>query len=335
MLFLSRLGLFAVVCTASALAEGNIVVANRGTRNLTVIDVGTDSVARTLPMPDNGEPMYVVYSPARNRFLVGDRANSRVVAFNARTFAVDGFVSACAGVFHMWADQAEQQLWVVCDSSNAVAVVDPVTLAQLRVLPMPEIDGRRPHDVILDPNGAFAYVTLTKAGASSYVVKFDTSTFAELGRREVGIDAHLGLARGSRKVYVPTQGSGLVYVLDDASLADAAAPIAVPGAHGAGMARNGQTFYTTNLPGGGVGGLVAIDTSADAVIGSVDTPPGAPIPVPHNIALTPNGRKLYVTHSGGAATAVTVYELRGSSKVPVFTTTVAAGTNPFGLAYVP
>ena len=60
----------------------------------------------------------------------------------------------------------------------------------------------------------------------------------------------------------------------------------------------------------------------------------APFAVPHNIALTPDGSKLYVTHSGATADKVSVYTV-GADGVPVFSTDVTVGLNPFGLAWVP
>jgi DNA-binding beta-propeller fold protein YncE len=53
----------------------------------------------------------------------------------------------------------------------------------------------------------------------------------------------------------------------------------------------------------GADGLFAIDTKTNSVWGSADTP----FPLPRNIALTPNGKKIYVTHSGATADKVSVY----------------------------
>ena len=50
--------------------------------------------------------------------------------------------------------------------------------------------------------------------------------------------------------------------------------------------------------------------------------------------LSPDGSKLYVTHSGGMADKVTVYTV-GEDRVPVASTDVTVGLNPFGLAFVP
>ena len=83
--------------------------------------------------------------------------------------------------------------------------------------------------------------------------------------------------------------------------------IAVTGAHGAGMMKNGKVFYTTNLPGAGSNGLFAIDTRRNRIIGSSDTP----YAVPHNIAIQSSANKLYVTHSGATSDKVTVYAISG------------------------
>ena len=313
--------------SAAHAARGRVVVANRADGTLSVIDTKTEAVT-TIPMPDDGEPMYVVYTAARNRVFVGDRANDRVVAFDARTFEVDGFVPTGAGVFHMWADPQSQQLWVVGDVDNTLTVVDPKRLEVIATVP---VQGGTPHDMIVGPKGRFAYTTVFVGGEkeADQVVQYSTRTFEEVGRTDVGEDPHLSLNRQSELLYVPSQGSNAVIVLNRITLASVT-DIPAPGAHGAGMVKNGKTFYTTNLPGGGTDGLFAIDTETNSVLGSTDTP----ATVPHNIALTPDGRKLYLTHSG-MNDVVSVYTMSRRNPVPALATTVTVGDNPFGLAYVP
>jgi len=47
-----------------------------------------------------------------------------------------------------------------------------------------------------------------------------------------------------------------------------------------------------------------------------------------------NGKRLFLTHSGGTADKVTVYGISQNSPTPVFETEVTVGLNPFGLAFV-
>ena len=318
-----------------------IVIANRAAGNITVIDVATDQVIGTYDLPDSSglaEPMYVVWSPAANRVFVGDRGNNSVVAFNADDFSVEGSVSAGAGVFHMYADlRGAKQLWVNNDVDNTCTVIDPVNLTVIATVPIPAdlvALGGKPHDVVVEPKGRFAYVTVTDVtGNNDYVVQFDTQTFQEIGRAAVGNDPHVAVSPNSKKLFVPCQGSGIVYVFKLRDLSEIA-QITAPNAHGAALSLSGNVFYATNIADDGVPGLYTIDTDKHAVRGTTDTP----VITPHNIALagysSANGSpgKLYITHSGGTANQVTVYDV--SSKIPTYVTTVIADLNPFGLAYI-
>ena len=314
-----------------------IVVADRGSGTLTVISTRNDQVIDTLELPpgDNpAEPMYVYYTPIKNRFFVGDRGNNRVVAYNARTLEVDGMAPCGAGVFHMWGNLRKRQLWVNNDVDNTTSVIDMRTLNTIATVPTPDdlvAANGKPHDVILSPNGKFAYVSVIGVdGDFDYVVQYSTRTFAEVNRIAVGGDPHLSLTWRNRNLYVPCQDTGEVYVLDRRTL-DVEKVVDVPGAHGAGMTLNGRFFYTSNLPGGGDDALWTIDTKTNEVIGE---PTDAPYTVPHNIALTPTGGKLYLTHSG-PNDKVTIYRTSRWDPTPQYVGEVTTGSNPFGLAWVP
>ena len=344
-LFVVVAGLVALtfLFTGVARANGNgsvndskIVIANRGSGTISVIDVATDTVAGTynLPGANTPEPMYVVYTNVGKRVFVGDRTNSQVVVFDSDDFSVEATIPAGVGVFHMWADTHGRQLWVNNDIDNTATVIDVLTLEVIATVPMPAdliAQGGKPHDVILDRSGRYAFVSLLGiAGPNDYVVQFSTRTFAELNRAAVGQDPHLSLTQRNQYLYVPAQNSNVVTVLDRETL-EFVTDIVVPGAHGAGMRRDGRFFYTTNLPGGGPDGLVAIDTATNQVIGATNTT----FPIPHNIAITPQGEKLYVTHSGGTADKVTVYAASNDAPVPMPLGDITVGLNPFGLAFVP
>jgi len=317
--------------------QGHIVVANRASGSLSIINVSTNKIAATIDLPsaDNpSQPMYVVHSSRANRVFVGDRANNRIVVFDDKTFKYETSIPAGNGVFHMWADRHDDQLWVNNDIDNTATVIDPMTLEILATVKIPadliELGGK-PHDVILDPSGKSAYVTIVGLlGENDFVVKFDTENFKEIARAAVGKDAHLSLTRRNKLLYVPTQNSNSVYVFSRKKL-KLKKIIRLPGAHGAGMTRKGKTFYTTNISGGGKAGLVAINTKTNAVIGqATDTP----FPKPHNIALTRKADKLYITHSGATANQVSVYRIDKKSKKPTLETVVTVGLNPFGLTFV-
>jgi DNA-binding beta-propeller fold protein YncE len=199
--------------------------------------------------------------------------------------------------------------------------------------------GGRPHDVILDPTAPVGYVSMIGVNDPAnpnrdYVVAFSTSTFTETNRRPVGHDPHLSLSAANNLLFVPTQGAGEVNVLDRGTLAPVTgSPIAIPGAHGANLTSSGAIFYTTNIAGGGTNALYAIDTATLGLAGP-GTPDNTSFATPHNIALSLDNQRLYVTHSGAAATKVSIFDTSNPAD-PVLVGAIDAQLNPFGLAAVP
>ncbi|HKG21236.1 MAG TPA: YncE family protein, partial [Blastocatellia bacterium] len=198
--------------------------------------------------------------------------------------------------------------------------------------------GGKPHDVVLDPTGTYAYVTVTRLIGDDFVVAYNMETFHEARRAAVQNDhtgsfvhLHVCLTPRNNMLYLPRQGSNVVTVLDRNTL-ETVTDIHVPGAHGARMGRKQKFFYTTNIPGGGAAGIFTIDVRTNRLIGTaVDTP----YPQPHNVALTPDGLKLYLTHSGPGSNKVTIYTISKKNPTPVLSGEVIVGENPFGIAYVP
>lgn len=321
----------------ASLKGGKIVIANRASGTLSIISARSDVVVATVNMPagvNTPQPMYVVHAAKSDNVFVGDRGNNRVVVFDDKTFKVKAIIPAGKGVFHMWADPAETQLWVANDIDNTATVIDPETLDVITTIAMPTdiINlGGKPHDVILDTSGDAAFVTfLVNNNVNDFVVKFDTSTYKELARAEVGKDPHVSLTRKNKLLYVPTQDNNAVFILkrSDLSLVKV---LNIPGAHGIAISKSGKTVYTTNISGGGVDGLFSISTKSNEVIGQAEH---TQFPVPHNIVLNKNSKKLYITHSGATSDQVTVYTLNEKTRLPTFSKAVSVGNNPFGLTFV-
>jgi DNA-binding beta-propeller fold protein YncE len=243
-------------------------------------------------------------------------------------------IPAGDGIWHMWANPAGTQMWVCNDIDKTISVLDLSSLTPGTTFPIPADlveAGGKPHDVIVDPSGAFAYVTIVGVmGVSDYVVKYSATTFLEVDRAAVGKDPHLSLTPANGLLYVPAQLANQVHVLDRATLNEVET-IAVPNAHGAGMTSCGDLFYATNITGGGNDALWAIDTTLNQVIAK---PVDAPHPTPHNLALVPDDTKIYVTHSGATNTWVSVFDLEQGPDDASLVTAVPVGANPFGLTFV-
>ncbi len=315
---------------------GEAVIANRGSGDISIIDASRARVSATIPLPPGEfppEPMYVVHVPKADSVFVGDRANNRVVIFDDEDYTVTGSLPTGNGVFHMWADPEGSQLWVNNDIDNTATVIDPMEREVIATVPMPDdlvSMGGKPHDVVLDPTGDAAYVSMVGLpGESDYIVKFSTDTFTEEVRAAVGKDPHVSLTRRNDLLFVPTQNANAVYVLERDDL-EQVEVIPVPAAHGAGMPSVGKIFYTTNISGGGSDGLYAINMRKLDVVNVADTP----FPTPHNLVLSNTGRQLFVTHSGATADKVSLFSVSRKGRMKL-RAELTVGTNPFGLAYVP
>jgi DNA-binding beta-propeller fold protein YncE len=327
-------------------SKGGVVVANRGSGSISVIDVLTSTVNH-VPLPvsagDNSpEPMYVTYSAIHDLVFVGDRANDRVVALNAFDYSLNTTIPVGNGVFHMWSDDARNQLWVNNDIDKTVSVINLTTLAVDHTFSTPadlNALGGQPHDVILDPNAPVGYITMVGLAdpanpGTDAVVAFSTSTFTETDRSIVGDDPHVLLSAANNLLFVTTQGADGVSVLDRSTLDHVpGSPIAIPNAHGAGMTSSGDIFYTTNITGGGADALFAIDTATLTLAGP-GTPDSTSFPTPHNIALSPDNQRLFVGHSGAASTKVSIFDISNPAD-PTLLGAVDAQLNPFGIATVP
>ena len=309
-----------------------VVVANRASGDISVIDAGTNSLLGTYALPDNGEPMYVNHSARAGKVFVGDRANNRVVAFDEDDFTVKGMVPTGNGVFHMWISPSGSHLWVNNDIDNTTTVIEikPNSMSVVGTAATPAdlvALGGKPHDVFVDPVNGAAYVSvLGVAGADDYVVKYDPHTLMEVNRVAVGKDPHLFADDVNKKLYVASQGGNAIYVVDRKTMT-IGNTIPFHAAHGIFMTPAGDHIYATNISGAELG---VFSTTTEMMVGS---PVGTPFPIPHNIVVNARARKLFVTHSGGTADKLSIYRMVGGSPLPQFVTSLTVGVNPFGLAY--
>ena len=324
--------------TVGAGGAGSIVVANRGGGTISVIDAAGDDVVRTAPLPHGrapAEPMYVAADPVSERFFVGDRANDRVVAYDGRSLEPVGEIAAGDGVFHMSANPESRRLWVVNDTAQQISVLDMNTLSPLTSFETPDdLRAFQPHDIVVDPHANAAFVSMIDVeddDREDWVLRYDAATFQETHRARVGDGPHLAAAAvDDGKLFVPVQTDDWVEVLSREDLSALPPDIAVPAAHGEELTADGRVLYTTNIAGGGEDGLFAVDASLQTVIDRIDTP----FATPHNIAVSADRSKLYLTHSGAEATQVSIFDITGPDGVPVLIDTVETDLNPFGVAAV-
>ncbi len=314
------------IYTSTGNIENRVVVANRASGTVSVINSDNDEVIATHDMPNDGEPMYVVYNSVNNTYLIGDY-NGYVVAFDANDFSSTGNVQVGDGVFHMWMSPDNNQLWVNNELDRTISVVNPTSLEKIATVQLPTdlYDlGYKPHDVILMPNSAAAFVTVLGSLDQDYVLKYSTSTFEETDRVAVGQDPHVALTSNNDNLYVAAQASNELYVFNRGDLS-LITQLEIPNAHGLGVNASGTYLYIGNISDGGTNATFTLDLATNELVGD---PVDAPFSAPHNYAVSGDD-KLFVTHSGAANNQVSIYDL---TPTPVLSTTVEVGSNPFGLA---
>lgn len=316
-----------IIAPEGATVYNRVAVANRASGTVSVIDGDMGTLVNSYPMPNNGQPMYVVHNARNNTVLVGDY-NGSVVAFDGMDFSVRGTATAAAGVFHMWMSSDQRQLWVNNELDKSVSVINPMTMETIRTFDIPadlEMTGFKPHDVIVDPDNGSAYVTMINGMMPiNYVVKYDARTFNEIDRVEVGGDPHVALTANNDKLYVASQAADLLQVFNRGDLS-LVTTVAIPNAHGLGMNAAGTYLYVGNISEGGTDATYTVDLATNTLVGD---PVDAPYAAPHNYSVGSNDSKLYLTHSGGASDKLSVYDL---GPTPTLSGELSLGNNPFGL----
>lgn len=304
-------------CGGGGTETENVVITNRGSASLTIIDAQTDAVKRTVNIPGS-EPMYVVHVPKTQRLYVGDRAQNKVHVLHPSTFEIEASIDVGRGVFHMWADGQGDQLWVANDVDNTLSVIQ-LSDRSVRTVALQD----KPHDVFLTADGRTAYVSVLVPNAPDKVLQFNAQTLALQAQTDVGEDPHLYFVEQGQKLYVANQEGGL-NVFQRNLQPDFSLNLA--GAHGIFASRSGAHVFMTNISGRQ---LYSLNTQTKAL---TQAPLDLNVNTPHNLVVNGNDKKLFVTHSGATANQVTVYNIDAQGQL-TFSKPVTAGTNPFGIAY--
>ncbi len=308
-----------VSASASSADSSAVVVANRGSGDVSVIDT-TDLSVTNYDLPGDAEPMYVNHDPDNDVVWIGDRASSTVVALDDETFEVVATVDVADGVFHQWLDPARDQLWVVGTAASTVTIVDTKTAEATTTITIPAelIEaGGITHDVFVKGNNAF--VSLVGLDGYGVVLRYSTRTFELTGQIETGGDPHLFVQGG--RLYVASQEANSVSSYVPATLRKIG-ETSVPTAHGIFVTRN-NNVVVTNIAGGGVDAIWQLNRSLDTTADPVSTDAA----VAHNVTVTASGT-IFATHSGPNNVVSVIDADTGETQL------VTVGANPFGLASI-
>ena len=231
---------------------------------------------------------------AQSRAYVTSSGASNVVVLDTVADTVLGSFPVGANPSSVVVSADGRRAWVTNGNADTVSRIDTATGAVLATFPV----GDAPRNAAISPDGSRLYV-MTTPGVVDVV---DTAADAVVASVPVGGDGgQIAVTPDGSRVWV---ASGLVVVIDAATntVVDSFLPETAPVANvsniavGVAISPDGTRAYvsrvTFNFGGptfGAGGGVVVVDTATDTVIATTNT--GS---LPGQVALTPNGSKLYV-----------------------------------------
>nr|WP_238994772.1 YncE family protein [Mycolicibacterium chubuense] len=202
-------------------------------------------------------------------------------------------------------------------SSTAASTTGPTVVATIGV-------GAAPVGVAVSPDGKRLYVTNDVSSGTVSVIDPASGT---LVGNPISVGAYptgLAVSPDGKRVYVANANGGTVSVLDTLSGTTVGAPIPVTDPYGVAVSPDGTRVYVTN---GGSGTVTVLNAASLTAV-------GAPITVgsrADNLALSPDGKRLYVV-SGTSSGTVSVIDTASGMLVGA---PIAVGSVPTHVAVSP
>ncbi len=285
---------FVIGCGASTVQAAPFAyVANNASNTLSVIDLATGGVVRTIT--GLRQPTAVAVTPdGRFVYVINDDTPRDISVINAETGAIVNTIFGIPAPRDLVFSPDCRLAYVANGENNGtVVVVDTATRAAVKTIPV----GRNPEKIVISPDGSYLYVVNTGTTIDNVSV-IRASDGAAVNTIMVGRFA-LGavISRDGSRLYVANRDDDTVSVIDTGN------------GIGNGVIR---TFNVTSDP-----TSVAINPSGtrlyvvrrgvtQGVLVEVDTATGATLGSPitfsfraNSIAISPNGTHLYVSQEGG------------------------------------
>ena len=244
---------------AFSLPEKYVVVPNRSDSTLSILATPSGEILKKITADDTGfefEPIYASSLPKFKMIAVSDRMNSQLIFFDNRTFKFLGTVPTSAGMFHMWPNPEQNELFVVADIDR---VVDAVRVNRFgnhvvykhRVIDVgAEVETGKPHDVVVDRT--HVYVTMLGIEGEDgikedLVLKYNRRSLKLEGTLKFSFDIHLGLPLQSPFLLVPETTAGKLNVVDKDTFKVVTDIEGLPGAHGIWWNSDASKVYLANF----------------------------------------------------------------------------------------
>jgi YVTN family beta-propeller protein/uncharacterized repeat protein (TIGR03803 family) len=307
---------------SASFAQTVAYVANQFSDSLTVIDISTHTVVRTIPLGQVPPIAGDVSLTRDGRFLYITDPFGSVLVLDAATFAAAATIPLGTNLDARDVVMSPDGVWayVVQKNTNNVSVIDTAARALVAAVDV----GTLPTRIAFSPDSRFAYVTNSLSNSVSVI---DTATRTVIDTISVGSfpnDIAVVTVGTNLRAYVTAWGMGAVSIIDLSTRAFIGS-IPLQGAWTIEASADGS-FVAVAQWSLATKGLTIIDTATNTVVSTLAVPVEQA-----NIKLTPDDRVAYLTDfSGnlGPGDSVFVVDIAANAIV----TEVPVGVAPFGLA---
>ncbi len=293
-LLLYSLGLFGVLLVWPMAAGGApfAYVTNAG--GVSVIDTASNAVTATVPV---SSPYELAVSPDGTRVYVTNFADDTLSIINTATNQVEAIVPGLVRPAQVAVDPTGSRAYIAGGViPGYVAVLDTATNTVINTIPV----GSFPFGVAVSPDGSHVYVTNTYSNDERCpgfgcvlltVSVIDTAQAREIHREVVGaFPGGIAVNPTGTRVYVavgqPPEGSGARLAVINPTTNRVLEWIPV-GGDSLAVAPSGDYVYTA-----GGRGVSVVATNCDMTVANI-RPNGSA----DAVAITPDGRRLYVTNA--------------------------------------
>lgn len=304
-----------------------VYVVNGGSNSISVIDLSTNAVARTIPLSGVSWPHHLNLNSARTKMALGvpgsdlsaghgghSAGRGRVVVLDAVAGEVLSEKETPAPNHNALFSPDDREIWTTqIEAEGKVLVYDAGTLALLATIPV----GSMPSEVTFSADGSMAFVANTGSHTVTVIGAADKTVMATIpvGRGPVG--AWTG-ANG--KMYVDGEEEKVISVIDVNTMAvEETIPLGFTPGYAAYNASVNELWVSDSDSGAAV--YFQRQGNEWTKGGSIPTGKGA-----HAIAFTRDGKRAYLTNQ--LAGTVSVIDVAAKAKLK----DVAVGDKPNGIA---
>jgi len=259
----------AVLCGPAARAA-SVFVVNSNDANISVIDLATHQVMKTIPMLR--EPHHLVLSPDHRSLVVGDTAGNSLFFLDPRTGDLQRRVTI-SDPYQLQYSPNGKLLTTAGLARNQIDIYDAATLALLHRVPARTM----PSHIAYTPDSSVVFVSLQ---GTDKLIAIRTADGAVLWTSRVG-KTPAGEFWSHGRILVGCMGEAHIAVVDPATGHVERTIATGRGAHTMFLAPGGKLIYATNRVDGSIS---VIDANSLAVLRTISVPGG-----PDDLEFAPDG----------------------------------------------